>query len=219
MADSLLLLDFWPSPFGLRVRIALAEKGVEFEYKDEDLSNKSPLLLQFNPIHKKIPVLVHNGRPLCESHIILQYIDEVWTDRSPLMPKDPYKRANARFWTDYMDNKMHDAGRNIRKKKGEAREAAKKEFIECLKLLEGELSDKPYFGGETFGFVDLTLISYACWFHTYETEGNFKMENECSKLMEWVKRCMERESVSKALPDPHKVYDFVLSMKKRLGIE
>lgn len=106
MADELILLDFWPSMFGIRVRITLAEKGLKYEYKEEDLSNKSPLLLQMNPVHKKIPVLVHNGKPICESSIIVQYIDEVWPGNSPLLPSDPYQRAQARFWVDYIDKKV-----------------------------------------------------------------------------------------------------------------
>jgi glutathione S-transferase len=95
MADEVDLLDFWPSMFGMRVRIALAEKGIKYEYKEEDFKNKSPLLLMMNPIHKKIPVLIHNGKPVCESLIIVQYIDEVWKDKSPLLPSNPYHRAHA----------------------------------------------------------------------------------------------------------------------------
>ena len=57
--------------------------------------------------------------------------------------------------------------------KGEELEAAKKEFIEALKVLEGELGDKPYFGGEEFGYVDVALIPFYSWFHAYETCGNF----------------------------------------------
>jgi len=106
MADEVVLLDFWPSPFGIRVRIALAEKGINYEYREEDLKNKSPLLLQMNPVHKKIPVLIHKGKPICESLIAVQYIDEVWSDRSPLLPSDPYQRAQARFWADYVDKKV-----------------------------------------------------------------------------------------------------------------
>ena len=54
MADEVVLLDFWPSVFRMRVKIALAEKGIKYEYKEQDIFNKSPLLLEMNPIHKKI---------------------------------------------------------------------------------------------------------------------------------------------------------------------
>lgn len=106
MADEVVLLDVWASAFGLRVRIALEEKGVVYEYKEENLADKSSLLLKSNPIHKKIPVLIHNERPICESLFIVEYIDEVWNDRAPLMPRDPYQRANARFWADFVDKKV-----------------------------------------------------------------------------------------------------------------
>ena len=102
----MILLGTWVSMFGVRVKIALAEKGIKYEYREEDLTNKSQLLLQMNPVHKKIPVLVHNGKPICESLIIVQYIDEVWKDRAPLLPSDPYQRAQARFWADFVDKKV-----------------------------------------------------------------------------------------------------------------
>ena len=106
-SDDVILLDLWSSPFAMRVRIALAEKGIEYEAREEDLSNKSPLLLKMNPIHKQVPVLIHKGRPICESLIILQYIDEAWSHVAPkLLPSDPYHRANARFWADYVDKKV-----------------------------------------------------------------------------------------------------------------
>lgn len=82
MANEVVLLDVLPSSFGMRVRIALAEKGIAYEYKEQSIwgNNKSPLLLQMNPIHKMVPVLIHDGKPVCESLVILQYIDEVWSD-------------------------------------------------------------------------------------------------------------------------------------------
>ncbi|GKV04149.1 hypothetical protein SLEP1_g16346 [Rubroshorea leprosula] len=90
MADDLILLNLWSSPFGMRVRITLAEKGLDYKLIEEDLSNKSPLLLKMNPVHKQIPVLIHKGRPIYESLITVQYIDEVWRHKSPLLPSDPY---------------------------------------------------------------------------------------------------------------------------------
>ncbi|RWR88800.1 putative glutathione S-transferase parA [Cinnamomum micranthum f. kanehirae] len=148
-----------------------------------------------------------------------RYIDEVWKDdRAPLMPLDPYQQANVRFWANFVDNKIYDSATRIWKNKGQAREAAKEEFIESLKLIEGGLGEKAYFGGESFGFNDITLISFACRIYTLEMHGNFSVEKECPKLMAWMKRCKERESVAKALPDPHKVHELVGQLKKMFGL-
>ncbi|XP_077242224.1 putative glutathione S-transferase parA [Tasmannia lanceolata] len=214
MGNEVILLDAWASSFGMRVRIALAEKGVEYEYKEENLQDKSPLLLKSNPIHKKIPVLIHNGKPICESLIIVQYIDEVWNEKSPLLPKDPYQRANARFWADFVDKKISDYGSRILWKKGEEQEEGKKGFLDCLKLLEGELGEKPYFGGKSLGLVDVAFLPFACCFYSYETCGNFSVEKECPTIIAWVERCKEKESVSKSLQDPQKIYELVAMLKK-----
>ncbi|CAI9784310.1 unnamed protein product [Fraxinus pennsylvanica] len=218
--DELILLNYWISMFGARVRIALEEKGLNYEYREENLQNKSPLLLQMNPVHKKIPVLIHNGKPICESNIIVQYIDEFWNDKTPLLPSDPYEKAQARFWADYIDKKLYDSGRKItwNKNKEEAEEG-KKEVLEIFKVLEGALGDKPYFGGENFGYVDISLIGFHMWFYAYETIANFSIEAECPKLMAWDKRCLERKTVAKSLGDPKAVYDIVLKSRKIKGLD
>ncbi|KAI3950764.1 hypothetical protein MKW92_033333 [Papaver armeniacum] len=214
MAEEVVLLDFWPSMFGMRVRVALALKGVKYEYKEENLGEKSPLLLKMNPIHKKVPVLIHNGKPISESLIIIEYIDEVWNEKSPLLPTDPYQKSQAKFWADYIDKKVYDSGKKIWTSKGEDQELAKKEYIEILKVLEGELGEKPYFGGEKIGFVDVALIPFYTWFYAYEKCGNFSIEEECPKIVSWAKKCLEIESVSQSLSDSEKIYEFVLT---RLG--
>ncbi|KAK9674275.1 hypothetical protein RND81_12G222800 [Saponaria officinalis] len=154
---------------------------------EEDLWNKSELLLKMNPVHEKIPILVHNNKPICESLVIVEYIDEMY--------------ASAR--------KIYTSGAD--------QDAAKKEFIEILKVLEQQFGDKTYFGGDTFGYVDVALIPFYSRFYALETFGNFKIEESCPKIVAWAKRCTKRESVAKALPDEKKVYEFILDLKKKLG--
>ncbi|XP_020092481.1 probable glutathione S-transferase parA [Ananas comosus] len=213
------LLDAWVSPFGQRVRIALAEKGVEYEYVEENLAEKSRLLLESNPVHKKIPVLIHDGNPVCESLIIVEYIDDVWDKKPHLLPAHPYLRAQPRFWADFVDKKIYECGTRLWKLKGEEQAEAKKEMIEILKLLAAELGDKTYFGGDAFGFVDVALVPFTSWFYSYERCAGFSVEAECPEIVAWAKRCMERESVKKTLYDPEKVYEFVCFLKKRYGVE
>ena len=105
--DDLKLLGTWPSPFVTRVKLALALKGLSYEDVEEDLYKKSELLLKSNPVHKKVPVLIHNGAPVCESMIIVQYIDDVFASTGPsLLPADPCERAIARFWMAHVDDKV-----------------------------------------------------------------------------------------------------------------
>ncbi|XP_028791154.1 probable glutathione S-transferase parC [Neltuma alba] len=217
--QEVVLLDEWLSMFGSRARIALAEKGIKYEFREEDLSNNSPLLLQMNPIHKKIPVLIHKGKPICESLIIVEYIDEVWKDTAPLLPSDPYLRAQDRFWADFVNKKVGDVGGRIWAGKKEEHEEAKKEIIENLKRLEETLGDKTFFGGKTFGFVDVALVPFYPWFYTYEALCNFKVETHCPKLISWAQRCIQRQSVSKSLAAEKEIYDFVVDFRKKSHLD
>lgn len=100
------VLGAWPSPYVMRPRISLNIKSVDYEFLEEKLGTKSELLLKSNPVHKKMPVLIHGDKPICESLVIVQYIDEVWTSKHSILPSDPYDRAIARFWAAYLDEKV-----------------------------------------------------------------------------------------------------------------
>ena len=101
------VLSSWPSPYSMRPRIALNIKSVNYEYIEERLwEGKSELLLKSNPVQKKVPNLIHGDNTICESLIIVQYIDETWSSAPSILPSDPYERAIARFWAAYLDEKV-----------------------------------------------------------------------------------------------------------------
>ncbi|TKW22669.1 hypothetical protein SEVIR_4G243500v4 [Setaria viridis] len=217
----LVLLDFWVSPFGQRCRIALAEKGIPYEYSEQELlGTKSDLLLRSNPVHKKIPVLLHAGRPVCESLVILNYLDEAFPSAArSLLPSDPYARARARFWAAYSD-KVYELGTKLWKLRGEEERAqARDELVQVLRNLDGELGDKEFFGGGEFAFVDVAVVTFMPWLPSYERYGGFTVKETAPRLAAWARRCGERESVAKSLHSPEKVDEFITMLKKFYGIE
>ncbi|XP_042505559.1 probable glutathione S-transferase parA [Macadamia integrifolia] len=126
----------------------------------------------------------------------------MWKDKAPLLSSNPYQRALARFWVDYLDKKIYSSIRGtILNSKGEEQEKAKKELLEGLKVLEEELQAPLW-----------------SWFYAIETLVNISIEAACPKLIAWAKRCMQRESASKSLPDSLKIYDFVLQLRKKFGV-
>lgn len=91
--------------------------------------------------------------------------------------------------------KVYESGKRTWRAKGEEQEAAKREFLECIRLLEEELGDEPYFGRDNLGFVEVALIPTYNWFYAREKFGNFSVEAKHPKFIAWAKRCVQKESV------------------------
>ncbi|KAJ3682082.1 hypothetical protein LUZ60_014655 [Juncus effusus] len=216
------LLGTWGSPFAIRVRIVLNQKEVKYEYFEEDLTNKSELLLKYNPIHKKIPVLVHNGRSVCESLVILQYIDEAWSKSgSSVIPTDPYERAMARFWAAYIDDKVIQALLGILKATTEEEKTYKiSETMSVMELLEEAFEKcskgKTFFGGDTIGFLDVTLGSYLTWLKAAEKLSELILldETKFPKLVEWTEQFLSTDCVKEIMPEVEKAEEFITKTLK-----
>ncbi|VAI44213.1 unnamed protein product [Triticum turgidum subsp. durum] len=188
--DDLKLLGAWPSPFVTRVKLALALKGLSYEDVEENLYNKSELLLKSNPVHKKIPVLIHNGAPVCESMIIVQYIDDVFASTGPsLLPADPYERAIARFWMAHVDDKLVAPWRQW--------------LRECFK-------GGGFFGGDGVGLVDVALGGVLSWMKVTEALSGDKIFDAAKTplLAAWVERFIELDAAKAALPDVGRLLEF-----------
>ncbi|KAJ4849068.1 hypothetical protein Tsubulata_037812 [Turnera subulata] len=196
------LLGQFPNPYVYRVIWALKSKGVQYEFVEEDITNKSPLLLKYNPVHKKIPVLVHGGKPVCESMIIVQYIDEVWP-QNPLLPSDPHEKSVARFWVKFAEDESPSIYK-ILQNTGEAMEQGIKETLEMLQAIEDHgLGDKKFFGGDQIGIADLAFGSVIYGLVVVQEAVGIKLleAHKFPRLLDWHKNFMQVPVIKETLPD------------------
>ncbi|KAJ8551061.1 hypothetical protein K7X08_000431 [Anisodus acutangulus] len=217
------LLGCWASPFSTRANMALKLKGLQYEYMEENIPfNKSPELLKYNPIHKKIPVLLHNGKPIVESLVILEYIDETWKEGTPLLPKDPKQRAMARFWAKFIDEKcLPEMLKLCYDSNNEVKVKARGELHELLKLLENELikDNNNFFGGATtIAYIEIVSILLTYWLGVIQEalEVDILKKEEFPNICAWVDKSMSCIYIKENLPPREKLLAFYKNYVKPL---
>ncbi|OIW10510.1 hypothetical protein TanjilG_15882 [Lupinus angustifolius] len=219
--NDLKLIGGWYSPFVLRVQIALNIKSLDYENIEETLNPKSDLLLHSNPVHKQIPVLLHAHKPICESGIIVQYIDQIWTNAPSILPQNAYDRANTRFWVSYIDDKLVPSMRNILFAEDEAK---KKHFIEVEEVLEvmedvlkKQSDGKAFFGGDNIGFIDIAFGSLLSWLSVIEELNGRKVlvEAKVPALVKWAEIFADNPSVKGVLPETEKLIEYAKVIQQR----
>lgn len=197
------LYDFASSPNCQRVIVVLEEKNLPYEKVPVDLKKmeqKKPDFLKLNP-YGKVPVIIDGSTVLYESLIINDYLEEKYPE-TPLLPKDPGKRAKARILLDYGMNHLDPPYQKIRKemmkdekeRDQQAIEAARKELRHLLGRLERDLGDQEYLAGE-FSLVDAALIP------RFARLAGMSVLPDASlpKLGQWIERMKKRPSVQKIL--------------------
>ena len=93
-----------------KVRMLLAEKqlpwtGVHLNLRAGD--SQKPDYVKLNP-NRVVPTLVHDGKPVIESNVICEYIEDVWPE-TPMRPDDANDRARMRVWMRQLDDGVHAA--------------------------------------------------------------------------------------------------------------
>jgi glutathione S-transferase len=149
----LTLYDAARCPYCARVRIVLAEKDVEYEPIEIDLTDRPAWIYEKNSTGR-VPVLEEDGWLLPESAVIMEFLDERYPD-PPLLAADPADRALARLWIFRHDDftKPYYALR-----RGEDGAAAR--FDAELGKLDATLAQHEWLGGSEYGLAD---IAYVPW--------------------------------------------------------
>ncbi|GAA0184692.1 hypothetical protein Leryth_020453 [Lithospermum erythrorhizon] len=213
--ENVKLLGFWPSPFVMRVKIALSLKSINYEFIEEPFGPKSELLLKSNPVHKKIPVFFHgDDKIIAESLVIVNYIDETWAFGAQILPSDTYDRAIARFWAAYLDDKWYPSLQGVVFGPEEGKKAGLEAVSEGLSLLEDAFKKiskgNKFFGGEKIGYLDIALGSYLGWLKVTEKLANAKLldEEKTPGLFKWTGDFVAEDDVKEFMPETEKLVGF-----------
>jgi glutathione S-transferase len=141
-------------PYVARVRIMLAEKGIETETVEIDLSDRPDWLYEKNPAGR-VPVIEEDGGPpLPESAVILEFLEERYPE-PPLLPADPADRAAVRLLI-FRDNELTSPYYALRRGEDGARE----QFDAALGRLDALLGERPYLSGADYGLADIALVPW-----------------------------------------------------------
>ncbi|CAN6311170.1 unnamed protein product [Urochloa humidicola] len=222
------------SPFTARARLALELRGVAYELLDEQLfPRKSDRLLAANPVYGKIPVLLlPDGRAICESAIIVQYLEDAAAageaTGSVLLPADPYERAMHRFWTVYIDDKFWPAlDAASLGPTPKARAQAVEDTRAALQLLESAFKDRS--GGAAFfsgsdaapGLLDLALGCFLPALRAFEQlHGLSLVDASSTPLLDgWSRRFAAHPAARRVLPETDKVVEFTRFLQAKFGID
>ena len=138
-------------PYCARVRIVLAEKGVEFETVEINLSDRPAWLYEKNPAGR-VPVLEEDGRPLPESAVIMEFLEERYPEPA-LLPADAADRAAVRLLV-FRDDDLTDPYYAFRR--GEGLDA----FDKALRRFDAMLAEQPYLAGAEYSLADIAFVPW-----------------------------------------------------------
>ena len=209
---SLTIYSVAACPYAQRTRILLHLKELHADLVEIDLSKpRPPWFLKINPAGK-VPTLVHDARPLNESSVINEYLEDVFPDSS-VFPRDPYLKAQSRILVDFCNARFttnlyrvlmeQDAA-----KRGRVEVSARKDW-EWLESFLMRFNPDGDFALADFGMADLT---YAPFFQRYELNDyfwGFKIPDGLARVKQWQRAVADHPSVratSLALSEYAKLY-------------
>jgi glutathione S-transferase len=181
----LTLYDADRCPYCARVRIVLAEKGLEHETVVVNLDDRPAWIYEKNPLGR-VPVLEEDAFVLPESVVINEYLEERYPE-PPLWPPDPAERAVGRLIVERFDQ-LSRPYYALRRGDEDARDRLSGE----LAKLDAALAVRPFLSGRDFGLAD---AAYLPWILRAESMLGVDLD-PYPAVAEWLARTGERPSVA-----------------------
>ena len=181
----LTLYDAARCPYCARVRIVLAEKGVEYETVEIDLRDRPAWIYEKNSTGR-VPVLEEGAWLLPESAVIMEYLEECHPAPA-LLAANPADRALARLWIFRHDDFTQPY---YALRRGEDGAAAR--FDEQLTQLDVALAERPWLAGVAYGLAD---IAYVPWVLRARDSLGVSLD-EHPAVADWLGRLLDRPAAA-----------------------
>lgn len=148
-----------------KAKMVLLEKGVPFEEVPTGLKVTDEALLAISPLGK-MPFMRDEAGGLCESQVILEYLEERYPQPA-LLPKDPYARAKVRELVTFIDWHLEMSARQLygaaffgapplsESNSARIRREVGKNIAAFKKLAKFS----PYVAGDTFTLADVSAFN------------------------------------------------------------
>jgi glutathione S-transferase len=195
------LYDFLPCPFGQKVRVILAEKGLSYELVEIDLSQgeqRRPDFLRLNPFGR-VPVLVDEDSTIYDSTIIGEYLEDEYPE-PPLLPPVGASalRARARIWEDFADASftpqvgqlMAEIGKGEGESDSNRVQRLQQSVERMLNFLNHELQGQEFLSGQ-FSVADIGFVPRLVVLRDLGVDVALNRSN----LDAWLKRMLDRPSI------------------------
>ncbi len=148
----------WVCPYCMRVRIALAEKGLAYDEREIDLARKPAELFRVNPAGGVPVLVVEGGAAVPESLVILEYLEDRWPEH-PLLPPDPLGRARARLLYERVTAALAPHLLKLARGSDAEKGAAEQAVRDALRALEPEVPEAGFLAGP-FSIADIALAPF-----------------------------------------------------------
>jgi glutathione S-transferase len=187
-----------------RVQILCEECGIPYTYQTVDLmkgEQYQPEYLVINP-NSKVPVMDDDGFVLWESQAIMRYLADKHKAHS-WYPTEPKTRARVEQWLDWNQTRLgQEAGKVMfnthfagDKRNDQAIEDAKKWLEKILPVLDGELAQHSYLGGEQPNLADIAVATNLSYLEMCQYDLN-----PYPAVTRWYERMKQRPSFAKTAP-------------------
>ena len=203
-------------PYVQRARIVLAEKQIPHAIEFIDLGNKPDWFMKISPLGK-VPALCVDNRPLFESSVIAEYLDEI--SPGSMHSDDAFDKARNRSWIEFASATLASIAAFYRAPDERSLIKAAASLRERFERLGAELGPGPWFNGAEFSLVDAAFGSVFRYFEVVEQYSDFGFFQGLAPLNAWRKALASRPSIRDAVVhDYHeRLRVFFLGLDSELG--